>query len=82
VPEGLNKPPIARDEEEKQLMPQTILVNFRVISLVIYINVFSPSKMFYISLSLDLQWKMVYHAMSSSRVKVPMKKITIDESKI
>jgi len=30
VPEGLQKPPIPKDEEEAKYLPQTILINFRV----------------------------------------------------
>ena len=30
LPEGMNAVPIARDDEEKQFLPQTILINFRV----------------------------------------------------
>jgi hypothetical protein len=30
LPEGLNATPIAKDDEERQFLPQTILINFRV----------------------------------------------------
>ena len=64
-------------------MPQTILINFRVNNLLIILYIiYSPSKMFSISLSSDLLLKMEYRVMLYSKEKVLMKKITIDITKI
>ena len=30
MPEGLNAVPIPKDDDEKMLLPQTVLINFRV----------------------------------------------------
>ena len=44
LPEGLCVPPNPRDEEEKKYLPQTILINFKVISLLQLMRNLQPKK--------------------------------------